>query len=165
MNVELEDAIGDSPVVTAGGEPAEGKTIYVTLVSAVVATMLGLIGWIIKNRTSSQRVEDAANQLTVESLGSARDRIKELESQLRDSLNREIANSQAQIAASSAAQRAAIQAEHAERLVEAIQRTAEAARKEADATRALLTRAVAYYKELRALMITAGLTPPSEPEL
>lgn len=164
QQIELEQAVGDVQAISAAAEEAEGKTVYIALISVVVTSFLGLIGWIIKNSMARQRVHDAASGVTVETLATQRARIVELEGQIRDLLNESLDKSRAQIAANSAAQRAADKAEHASALAEEAQRNAVSARQDAEIARALLGEWMAYSRRLRALMIEAGLVPPPEPE-
>src|SRR5690606_27508297 len=136
--------------------PTDGSGVLVSVLSIAGTIILALIGKAIKDRMSGQRLEDASNNITVESLTSARERIRELEGQLRDALQETITSARALIAAERAANDAAAKAEQAAAL-------AEDARRDADNTMALVVRQRAYIARLREAMIAAGLTPP-EPD-
>lgn len=154
----MQEMFGEVPYVpppldnTSSGFVVSAFSIAGTLI-------LALIGKAIKDRMSGQRLEDASNNITVESLTSARERIRELETQLREALQQTINDTRALISAERAASDAATKAEQASAL-------AEDARRDADTTMLLVVRQRAYIARLREAMLSHGLSPPEpDPEL
>lgn len=150
----IQDAFNEVPHIPAPIDGSSGFTVSVLSIAGTI--ILALIGKAIKDRMSGQRLEDASNNITVESLTSARERIRELEAQLREALQQTIADSRSIISAERAASDAAAKAEQAAAL-------AEDARRDADNTMAVVIRQRAYISRLREAMLAAGLSPP-EPE-
>lgn len=153
----IQDVFAEVPHIPV---PTDGSSGFMVSVLSIAGTIiLALIGKAIKDRMSGQRLEDASNNITVESLTSARERIRELEGQLREALQQTIHDSRTIITAERAASDAAAKAEQAAAL-------AEDARRDADNTMALVTRQRVYIARLREAMLSAGLTPPEpDPEL
>lgn len=151
----MQEMFGEVPYVPP---PLDGASsgFMVSALSIAGTIILALIGKAIKDRMSGQRLEDTSNNITVESLTSARERIRELEVQLREALQETITSARSLIAAERSASDAAAKAEQAAAL-------AEDARRDADSTMALVAQQRVYIARLREAMLSAGLTPP-EPD-
>lgn len=152
--------ISEIPLPSVDGSSTSVLVYGLSLAGSII---LAFVGKTIKDRMSAQRLEDASNNITVESLSSCRTRIaeleariRELEGQARESLQETIASARSLILAERNASDAAAKAEYAAAL-------AEDARRDADNARVLLDRQRAYIARLRQAMLEAGLTPP-EPD-
>lgn len=167
MNIEQEGAIGEDPgaAMPAGGSDFTGDGGVIKVVVAFMATaLLSVLGWLYKNRRSSQALEDTTNDITVETLQSARLYIVELEGQKKTLLGEIGEIARAQIAAEGSAARSAVQAALAEEAANRAKDAAHAAQSEATEARRLLVITQAYVRVLRSAMIAAGIEPPPEPQ-
>lgn len=164
--IEQEGAIGEGPAVAPTGDSGMSFDVINAsnvLIGGVVTIITTLIALVYRNRKSGQDLEDATNDVSRETLFSARARITELETANRALLEEIGKTTTAQIASEGNAQRSAIQAELAS---EAATRASEAATRaaaEAEDSRRRLSIMQAYVKQLRAQMISAGLEPLPEP--
>lgn len=157
QSVELEQVLDNAPLVAADGTPVpEGKGVVYSVVAFLIAIATAAVGWVIKRQRGGNALEDASNNITVETLTSARIRIKELEDQVRSLLVDIVNTTNAQLEVARAASAAESKANQAAALAEDAQR---------DSARAQRVSAwqSAYIGKLKAAMIAAGLTPP-EPD-
>lgn len=151
--VGLGEAVSNAPTwvqwITGGG---------------MTALILGLLGFVVKRNRSSANLEDATNDVTVETVKSQRDRINELTTQLRESMQRELAAVQAQIQAEGNAARSALQAERASRAAAEASHAAVTARAEAEQARTRLESHRTYIAHLRQLLSANNVEVPPLPE-
>jgi len=159
-------AISEGNVLDTSG------TLTKVVLSFLITAVLGLGGWLMKRQRSANSLEDRTNDLTVETLESARAYMREqdtkiegLQGQVQAMLGEVQKATLAQIQSEGAAQRAAIQASLAGEASERAQEAAARAREEATEARRLLTITQAYVRQLRSAMIAAGIEPPPEPTI
>ena len=168
--IEQEGAIGEGPAVMPTGDSGmsmetSNPSLMNLLITAGVSIVTLLIGMVYKNRKSGQDLDDTTNEVSRETILTARARITELEDQNRKLLEEIGKTTTGQIASEGNAQRAAIQAQLAQ---EAAARASDAATRsaaEAEDSRRRLTILTNYVKQLRAQMIAAGIDPLPEPAM
>ena len=169
MNIEQEGGIGEGPYMPPSGgsdigalDSGDGGWIKAVVVGAfgIVTTAIGLL---YKKNRSGQSLEDATNDITVETLQSARLYIVELENKNKAMLTEMSSLVRAQLDSEAAASRAAVQASLASEAAVRAQEAATRAQTEATETRRLLASSQAYVRLMRSAMIAAGVEVPPEP--
>lgn len=159
---EIEDPTPVTGGVTGmmGSEGSGWVTAVVSAVSTVVLTLLGLA---FKRGRSTAAVEDAQNEVSVETIVSQRARIKELEEQVKLLLTDNLVATRAQLTSEMQAERAAAQAQLAHEAAERAQQAAQNALAEATEAKRLSGVRKAYIVELVERMRAAGMEIPAEP--
>lgn len=132
--------------------------------TAAVTLFTTLLGVAYKNRSSTQGLEDATNKTTVETLNSQRERIRELEDQIKKLFEDLQAANRAQLDSEAAASRAGVNAELAEHAAARATEAAQAARQEAAKAHEIARARKMHILELRRIIVDAGLPLPPEPE-
>lgn len=140
-----------------------GENAWKWVATAAVGLVTTLLGLAYKNRSSSQGLEDATNKTTIETLNSQRERIRELEGQIRRLFEDLQAANRAQLDSDAAASRAGVNAELAEQAAARATEAAQAARTEANRARAISRVRAVHIRELRKIIVDAGLPLPPEP--
>lgn len=156
--------------LSAGNVLDTNGTLTKVVMSFLITAVLGLGGWLIRRQRSTNSLEDRTNDLTVETLESARAYMREqdtkiegLQAQVQSMLGEVQKATLSQIQSEGAAQRAAIQASLADEAAARAREAATRAQEEASEARRLLTISQAYVRQLRSAMIAAGIEPPPEP--
>lgn len=139
-------------------EAGENAWKWVATVSVgIVTTLLGLA---YKNRSSSQGLEDATNKTTIETLKTQRERIRELEEQIKSLFEDLQAANRAQLDSEAMASRAGVNAELAEQAAARAMEAAKAARAEADRAHQIARVRAVHIRKLRSIIVDAGLPLP-----
>lgn len=135
-----------------------------TAVISVVSTLvLTLLGYAFKRQRSGANLEDAQNEVSVETIVSQRARIRELEEQVKQLLTDNLTATRAALTSEMQAERAAAQAALATEAAERAQAAAQAALAEATEAKRLSTVRKAYIVQLIEKMRQAGMDIPPEP--
>lgn len=140
-----------------------GENAWKWVATAAVGLFTTLLGLAYKNRSSSQGLEDATNKTTIETLNSQRERIRELEGQIKRLFEDLQSANRAQLDSDAAASRAGVNAELAEQAAARATEAAQAARNEANRARAISRVRAVHIRELRKIIVDAGLSLPPEP--
>ena len=157
--------IEDPTPITGGVAPmgGEGGGVMTAIISVGSTLVLALLGYAFKRGRSGANLEDAQNEVSVETIVSQRARIRELEEQVKQLLTDNLTATRAALTSEMQAERAAAQAALATEAAERAQAAAQAALAEATEAKRLSTVRKAYIVQLIEKMRQAGMDIPPEP--
>ena len=166
--VEREGAIGEMPMASEslGGVtgPAAGQSIERWALGLAGTIIVGLGGWIYKNRRSGQTLEDTTNETTVVTIRNQQERIRELEGSVKQMLQEIQSANTTMLESQRSANNATIQADNAQAAATRATAAAEEARREANHLSVIVERQTRYILLLKAALHEAGLPLPEEPK-
>ena len=141
-----------------------GENVWKWVAAAAVTLVTTLLGLAYKNRSTSQGLEDATNKTTIETLATQRERIRELEDQVRGLFEELQAVNRALLDSEAVASRARVNAELAENAAARATEAAQAARNEANRAHDIARARKQHIMALRAIIVEGGLPLPEQPE-
>jgi hypothetical protein len=162
----MQEEQEDPTAITGGvmGDMSGGGGVLTALISAGSTLVLTLLAYAFKRGRSGANLEDAQNDVSIETIVSARARIKELEEQVKALLNDGLQASRAQVASELAAERAGAQASLAQEAAQRANIAARAAKEEVEEVRKLAYQRKLYINTLINAMRAAGMDIPPEPQ-